>query len=123
MKKTFPKSFATLALFFLWPLLSHAQLSGGSGPAPVNDSLIKIAYNGISVNVVIAKPDADTADALLIFHGTVTWDSLIVPAAYTALNKVRNITTIPNILFVSVAYPEEGLLMGDNIRQSEAALL
>ena len=100
-----------------------AALPGTDGNAPIHDSLMRITYNNVSVDVVVAKPEGDTVDALLTFHGSVTWDSLIVPAAYTALDQTRDITTVPNIMFVSVAYPEQGLLMGDNVRQSEAALL
>lgn len=93
---------------------------GGSSLGP---ELKTISYKGVSVKVVIDKPLSDTVDALLAFHGTVMDDDLIVDAAYKSLNEVKKITTRPNIMFVSVAYPEEGLLMGDNVRESEAALL
>lgn len=102
---------------------TECPATGLNGNLPINDSLLLISYNGVSVNVVIDKPEGDTVDAILVFHGTVTFDSLIINAAYTTLNAVRNITTRPNVMFVSVAYPEQGLLMGDNVRESEAALL
>jgi len=96
--------------------------SSGQGSS-LGPELKSISYNGVSVKVVIDKPLSDSVDALLTFHGTVMDDDLIVDAAYKALTEVKKITTRPDILFVSVAYPEEGLLMGDNVRESEAALL
>lgn len=82
-----------------------------------------ITYNAVSVDVVIDKPAADTVDVILAYHGTVSFDNKIVEAAQTTLSRVRAITTAANTMIVSVAYPEEGLLMGDNVRESEAALL
>lgn len=75
------------------------------------------------MDVVIDKPAFDTVDVLLAYHGTVSLDSKILEAANTTLDKVRGITTSRNTLIISVAYPEEGLQMGDNLRESEAALL
>lgn len=116
-------AFTFIALLFSQPACKKSEVPGRNGSLPINDSLMRISYNGVSVDVVIDKPEGDTVDALLTFHGTVMYDSLIINAAYTSLNKVRDITTRPNVMFVSVAYPEEGLLMGDNVRESEAALL
>ena len=99
------------------------DVPGINGTAPIRDSLLRVSFNGVPVDVIIDKPEGDTVDAILTFHGTVLYDSLIINAAYTSLNKVRDITTRPHVMFVSVAYPEEGLLMGDNVRESEAALL
>jgi hypothetical protein len=111
-----------LLLNSLWSCKKTGE-PGINGTAPINDSLVRVSFNGVSVDVVISKEEGDTVDAILTFHGTVIWDSLIVNAAYTSLNKVRDITTVPNVMFVSVAYPEEGLPMGDNVREAEAALL
>lgn len=83
----------------------------------------KINYNGISVDIVIDDPGNNSPDVILAYHGTVTKDSKILEAAETAVDKVKSITDRKNMLIIGVAYPEEGLLMGDNMKESEAALL
>lgn len=95
-------------------------------PASQNDAyqLTKtISYNGVSVDVIIDKPVNNDLDVLLVYHGTVQYDSLILQAAEKALNGFKRILDRTNMMIVSVAYPEENLLFGDNIRQAEAALL
>ncbi|NDF98267.1 MAG: hypothetical protein EB101_04945 [Chitinophagia bacterium] len=82
-----------------------------------------ISYNGVSVDVVIDKPKNDTVDVLVVYHGTVTFDSKILEAAQNTLDGFKRILTRSDMMIVSVAYPEENLLMGDNIVQAEAALL
>jgi hypothetical protein len=83
----------------------------------------RITYNNVSVDVVIDKPQGNTLDALLVFHGTVGYDSLILGAAQNTLSVFKNLLNNQDMLMVSVAYPEENLLFGDNILQCEAALL
>jgi hypothetical protein len=82
-----------------------------------------VSYNGVSVDVVIDKPQNDTVDVLVVYHGTVAFDSKILEAAYNTLDGFKRILTRSNMMIVSVAYPEENLLMGDNIVHAEAALL
>lgn len=82
-----------------------------------------ITYNEVSVDVVIDKPEGDEFDVLLVFHGTVRNDSLIVEAAKNTLERFKSILDRQDVMIVSVAYPEENLLFGDNIQHSEAALL
>ena len=82
-----------------------------------------ISYNSISVDVVIDKPALDELDVLLVFHGTVLYDSNIMTAANTTLNKFKGILDRNDMMVVSVAYPQEDVLFGDNIVQGEAALL
>ena len=82
-----------------------------------------ISYNGVSVDVVIDKPKNDTVDVLVVYHGTVTFDSKILEAAQNTLDGFKRILSRSDMMIVSVAYPEENLLMGDNIVQAEAALL
>jgi hypothetical protein len=48
---------------------------------------------------------------------------LILDAAYNTLNGFKRIMDRNDMMLVSVAYPEENLLFGDNIKHSEAALL
>ena len=82
-----------------------------------------ITYNKISVDVVIDKPATNEVDVLIVYHGTVMFDNKILEAANTTLDNFKRILNRSDIMIVSVAYPEENLLMGDNILQSEAALL
>jgi hypothetical protein len=82
-----------------------------------------IRYNNINVDVVIDKPALDDVDVLLVFHGTVLYDDNIITAANTTLDKFKDILDNKNMMIVSVAYPQENLLFGDNIIQAESALL
>ena len=83
----------------------------------------EIYYNGISVKVVIDKPENNEVDVLMVFHGTVQFDSKILEAATNVLNSFKQILSRSDMMLVSVAYPEENLLLGDNIGHCEAALL
>jgi hypothetical protein len=82
-----------------------------------------ITYNGISVDIVIDKPANSAADVLILYHGTVQYDSLILQAARNTLDTFKSILERKDMMIVSVAYPEEYLLFGDNIKHAEAALL
>ena len=82
-----------------------------------------INYNNINVDVVIDKPALHEVDVLLVFHGTVINDSSIMSAANNTLDKFKSILDKKDMMIVSVAYPQENLLFGDNIVQCEAALL
>lgn len=82
-----------------------------------------IEYNGVSVDVVIDKPEGTEFDVLLVYHGTVLYDSLALQAANTTLDKYKSILDRNDMMIISVAYPEENLLFGDNILYAEAALL
>ena len=90
---------------------------------PITPIIKRITYNNVSVDVVIDKPQGNAFDALLVFHGTVGYDSLILGAAQNTLSVFKNLLNTQDMLIVSVAYPEENLLFGDNILQCEAALL
>ncbi len=82
-----------------------------------------IIYNGVSVDVVIDKPEGNEFDVLMVFHGTVRRDSLILQAAHNVLERFKNILERKDMMIISVAYPEENLLFGNNIQHCEAALL
>ena len=82
-----------------------------------------ITYNNINVDVVIDKPALNEVDVLLVFHGTVMFDNGIMTAANTTLDKFKSILDRNDMMIVSVAYPQENVLFGDNIVQGEAALL
>ena len=93
-------------------------------PAPTAYRITQtITYDSISVDVVIDKPALDDLDVLLVFHGTVLYDSNIMAAANNTLDKFKDILDRDDMMIVSVAYPQENLLFGDNIVQGEAALL
>ncbi|MFN5331372.1 MAG: alpha/beta hydrolase fold domain-containing protein [Bacteroidota bacterium] len=82
-----------------------------------------ISYNDINVDVVIDKPSINEVDVLLVFHGTVMSDNDILSAANTTLDKFKSILDRNDMMIISVAYPQENVLFGDNIVQGEAALL
>ena len=85
---------------------------------------LTVSYGGVAVDAVIDKPQGTEFDALVVYHGSVGRDSLILTAANDTLGYFRSLLDDPStLLMVSVAYPEENLLMGDNLRQAEAALL
>lgn len=73
--------------------------------------------------MVIDKPALNEMDVLVVFHGTVLYDSAIMSAANNILDNFKDILERKNMMIVSVAYPGENLLLGDNILQAEAALL
>ena len=82
-----------------------------------------ITYNDLTVDVIIDKPVGNTFDVLVAYHGTVWSDAQIHAAATTTLEKFDQILDREDMMIVSVVYPEENLLMGDNIIYAEAALL
>lgn len=82
-----------------------------------------ITYNGISVDLVIDKPKGNEFDVLMVFHGTVNFNHLILDAAKNTLQVFQNLLEDKNMMLISVAYPEENLLFGDNIAHCETALL
>ena len=74
-----------------------------------------ISYNSVSVDVIIDKPAKNELDVLLLFHGSVTSDSEIHTAANNTLDKFKGILDRNDRMIVSVAYPQEFVLLGDNI--------
>jgi hypothetical protein len=108
-------------------LLALIFFSCDNNTATVQPSAYRITktvtYNNINVDVVIDKPALNEVDVLLVFHGTVMYDSSIITAANNTLDKFKGILDRDNMMIVSVAYPQENLLLGDNIVQCEAAYL
>ena len=108
------------------PLLSFLSACKTTQSAE-NDSAFQIAKtivtDSLSVGVVIDKPKGTSFDVLMVFHGTVTYDSLIMDAAQNTLNRFKQILDNKDMMIVSVAYPEENLLMGDNLKHADVALL
>lgn len=91
-------------------------------PAQTQD-VRRITHNKISFDVVIDRPPNTIVDVVVAFHGTVQSDDQIIPAAINTLNRVKEITNRNDVMFVSVAYPQQNVLFGDGIREAEAALL
>ena len=93
-------------------------------PIPTAYRITKsVTYNNINVDVVIDKPALNEVDVLLVFHGTVLYDSNLMTAANTTLDKFKGILDRKDMMIVSVAYPQENVVLGDNNVQGEAALL
>ncbi len=82
-----------------------------------------ITYNNINVDVIIDKPALNDLDVLILYHGTVLYDSNLITAANINLDNFKSILDRKDMMLVSVAYPGEKMLLGDNIVQAEAALL
>lgn len=82
-----------------------------------------VTYNNININVIIDKPALNDVDVLVVFHGTVLHDNQILDAANNILDNFKAILDREDMMIVSVAYPGENMLLGDNIVQAEAALL
>ena len=106
-------------LTFLLAALIAALLGVSVGAQEIK----RITHRGVSVDVVIDMPAATTVDVIVAYHGTVASDANIIPAAQNTLARVKEITNRTDIMYVSVAYPQEGRLFGDGIREAEAALL
>lgn len=114
-----------LFLFLLIAIVSCGKSSvdgdtSGNGAYRITKT---VTYDGVSVDVVIDKPANDELDVLLVYHGTVWFDDKILEAANNALNGFKRILDRDDMMIASVVYPEENLLIGDNIAHSEAALL
>lgn len=121
---TKPLEMNILLLTFLLLLSCHKTTDPTIPPSNTAYQITKtINYNGISVDVVIDKPKGDEHNVLIVYHGTVGYDSLILEAAHNTLNGFKRILDRSDMMIVSVAYPEEHLLFGDNIQHAEAALL
>ena len=109
---------------FIWLfLLLGCNKSTKGEISPPYQTTKKVSYNGVTVDVVINKPAGNEFDVLLVFHGTVNFDSEVLLAAKNTLDSFKAILDNKNMMIISVAYPEENLLFGDNNRQCEAALL
>ena len=98
------------------------EKSNESEERELTDTMV-IDYNGVKVNVIIDRPQSYVVDVVLAFHGTTMDDSKIFQAAETMLKNTKKIIRKDNVMIISVVYPEEGLLMGDNIKECEVALL
>ena len=114
--------FYCILLFITLPTNTYSQQSRVNPVYP--DSTVRTISSGnIQVDVIIGKPMAAEADAILCFHGTVSTNDKIIPAARQTMEKVKSLVDRKDLFYISVAYPEEGLLMGDQVAFAEAALV
>jgi hypothetical protein len=109
-------------LILLFALISCQEATIAEDPA-VDRQSREVSYQGVSVRVIIEKPTQKDLDVLIVYHGTVQFDSNLPQAATNALENFKVILDRKDMMIVSVAYPQENLLFGDGIRQAEAALL
>jgi hypothetical protein len=117
-------SFMRLLILFTLFFYSCAKDNTPEQPNPTAYRITKsVTYNTINVDVIIDKPALNEVDVLLVFHGTVLYDSNLMTAANTTLDKFKSILDRNDMMIVSVVYPQENVLFGDNIVQGEAALL
>jgi hypothetical protein len=115
-------SLPTSILFCL--LIGACRKNDGGGDIHTEGRFVRMVnHNGYPVNIFFDAPHTDTVDVIMTFHGTVLYDSLILTAAEMSVDMVKGFTDRTDILYAGVAYPEEGLLMGDNVAYAEAALL
>ena len=112
----------TLIILFLFSCQKETKTALPEAPAAYRQTKT-ITYDSIEVKVVIDKPALNEVDVLLVFHGTVLYDSSLMTAANTTLDKFKGILDRKDMMIVSVVYPQENVLLGDNIVQGEAALL
>jgi hypothetical protein len=117
-------SIMRLLIIFTLFFLSCAKDDTIDQPNPTAYRITKsVTYNNTKVDVIIDKPPLNEVDVLLVFHGTVMNDNSVMTAANTTLDKFKSILNKKDMMIVSVAYPQENVLLGDKIIQGEAALL
>ena len=112
-----------MRLIFLLSVIYFSSCAKENTAEESNKLTQTITYNDIDVDVVIDMPAINEVDVLLVFHGTVLYDSNLMTAANTTLDKFKGILDRNDMMIVSVAYPQENVLLGDSIIQCEAALL
>ena len=116
---------SALRLFFLLSIIHFFSCANENTELSIDAyrETRTISYNNINVDVVIDKPALNEVDVLLVFHGTVLYDLNLMTAANTTLDKFKSVLDRNDMMIVSVAYPQENILLGDGIIQCEAALL
>ncbi|MGM5488658.1 MAG: alpha/beta hydrolase family protein, partial [Nanobdellota archaeon] len=87
------------------------------------EETIVIEEQDARVKAIIDWPqNTGTVDVLLAYHGTAIHDEKIVPATKSIMAQTRELIDKDDLLIIGVAYPEEGMVVGDNIKESYAAL-
>lgn len=114
---------ALLSLMLLIAGCEQTTEEVSPSPDAAYKKTMAITYNDVSVNVVIDKPDGSDFDVFVAYHGTTPHDGFMLQAANNVLDRFRQLIDRDDVLIVSVAYPQEDILFGENILQAEAALL
>ena len=96
--------------------------SNDNSPSRSGQWVQAVSFDGVEVNVIIDKPKTDNTDVIMLFHGTAGTDSKILDASQLILDNTKMMLSDREVTFVSVVYPEENLLFGDNIKFGEAAV-
>jgi hypothetical protein len=110
-------------LIILLLALSSCEATDQPKAATADRQVRQVSHNGVSVTVIVDKPALQVMDVLVVYHGTVQFDSNLLQAATNALDNFKAILDRKDMMIVSVAYPQENVLFGDGILQAEAALL
>ncbi|KPP98383.1 MAG: Alpha/beta hydrolase family [Bacteroidetes bacterium HLUCCA01] len=116
-------AFIIFALTLIMAVLPSCEASDVMDKPSALHETRSISYEGVEVTVVIDKPAIEEVDVLVLFHGTVVYDVNLIQAANNILGRFRELTDRDDVMLVSVAYPGEHKLLGDNITEAEAALL
>jgi hypothetical protein len=111
-----------ICIFSICHACSADQSAAASeGPTAFRETRT-ISYNNFTGNVIIDKPASDLVNVLVTFHGTIDNTTTILEAANTTLDKFKALSNATNMMYVSVAYPQN-VLFGDSVPWCEAALL
>lgn len=130
MKKNKKTTLILVGIFLLGTFLSFLLLKGDK-EEKVKKNLSKeeeyerrvMNYNGVEVETMIYRPEGDEMDVLFVYHGTVMNDAKTLLAAERMLDKTRAILHRDDLMIISVAYPEENRLFGDNMSEAEVPLI
>jgi hypothetical protein len=97
-------------------------ISGGVVPEVTQ---FETTFNSKTVKGYYCLPlgNPTTSDVILAFHGFLSADSDGMDEAKKLLEQLKDEIGIKSKAIVSVTYPQENVLVGDNIDEAEAALL
>ena len=65
---------------------------------------LKVSYRGVAVDVLIDKPAGTAFDVLLVYHGTVMQDALVMQAAQKTLEEFRGLLDDPTVRKVACVF-------------------
>ncbi|NBT16791.1 MAG: hypothetical protein EBS95_10715, partial [Chitinophagia bacterium] len=95
-----------IGLFLLLALFSACKKRANSSQKTPTDSAYQrtktLVDDSFPVDVIIDKPQGASFDVLMVFHGTVTYDSLILGAAQNTLDGFKRILDRKDMMIVSV---------------------
>lgn len=114
-----------LALTLLALALTAACQSSSTTPEPAPAATVgpmTVEAEGYTLQLYIDKPAADVLDLIVAYHGTIRRDHEMPGAAARMATSTRAIVSAPNVAIISVAYPQQGRLIGQSMPEAEAAL-